>query len=70
MNGWLESVQQVIATLSNFFHLVIDSVSTLGDTVSESFTYINGCISMLPAGVVAAAALCLVVGLVFLVVGR
>ena len=70
MNGWLESIQTVIATIGNFLHMVVDGLSTLGETIPSSFHYVKDCISMLPAEVVAPALLCLVVGIVYLVLGR
>ena len=70
MNGWLESIQSVIATIGNFLQMVYDGISTLGNTVSDSFHYIKGCIEMLPAEVVAPALLVLVIGIVYLVLGR
>lgn len=70
MNSWLESIQTVIATIGNFLSMIFDSLSTLGNTVSESFHYVKDCVSLLPAEVVAPALLCLVIGIVYLVLGR
>lgn len=70
MNGWLESVQSVIATIGHFLHLAVESIGTLGETVPYAFAALRTAIGMLPPAVTAAALLCLVVGVVFLVIGR
>lgn len=70
MNGWLESVQQVIATLKNFLHVVVQAVSDLGNTVPQCYHYISDAIGLLPVEIAGAAALCLVVALLFLVLNR
>lgn len=70
MNGWLESVQEVIATIGHFLHLAVSAVGQLGDTVPQAFTYLQTAFGNLPAPVVGAALLCLVIGIIFLVIGR
>lgn len=70
MNGWLESVQGVLATLANFFQLVINALNTLGDTITDSFNNLKSAISLLPPEVAGIALIALVVGVVFLVIGR
>lgn len=70
MNEWLESVQSVLATLANFFDMVINALNTLGDSVSESFNHLKQGIELLPPEVAGVALIALVVGVVFLVLGR
>lgn len=70
MNSWLESVQSVFATLGHFLHVAVQAVSDLGQTVPQAYHYISDSLGLLPTAVAGAAALCLVVALLFLVLGR
>ena len=70
MTDWLESIQTVIATIGHFLHVAVDAIGHLGETIPQAFTYLQNAFGNLPAPVVGAALICLVIGVIFLVIGR
>lgn len=70
MTSWLESIQEVIATIGNFLHTAADSIGQLGSTVSESFEFVKLTLGNLPGSIAAAALLVLAIAVIYLVIGR